>query len=452
MKLRTGIIIPFLLGFLGFVQITFVGVLALNEILLFVMAPFYLNRARKVLQLPAFRSMFLLGLAYLFSLIAADLYRETPAQDYLRGWAKIGVTLCSFIFLAPILFANKRVMLAFLIGWFLSPFASIIAYGVQWELYRFYIGAPISAASFLAVGYAHRYLRKAGHFLPLLASGMAFLQSCRSLAGITLIALLGNWLGARRKTLQPSGKHYTASGKARLIFMFLFFCLAGLGIMELYNYAAPRGFLGEGPLKTYEMQTAPSRSGKFTFLSGRWDSLYTWPKIFESPIIGHGSWAKDFNYVMSRASELGMNPVMVAIPGEYGLIPAHSHISSGWLDAGIFGGIFWIIALWRAVRLLVNGRTAFIGRLAPLMTFLLVSFAWDLVFSPYGAERRLWNGFMLAWIAWTETQIRHVRYKAIQPGTRCNSQPQQASKSYVEQLWKPRKLNRAEGDNPYHLL
>jgi hypothetical protein len=104
-----------------------------------------------------------------------------------------------------------------------------------------------------------------------------------------------------------------------------------------------------------------------------------------------------------------MDPVAVAIPGEYELIPAHSHISGGWLEAGIFGGIFWIIALVRAVRTLVNGSTAFIGQLAPLMTFLLVFFAWDLIFSPYGAERRLWNGFMLAWIAWAETQMHHMR-------------------------------------------
>jgi hypothetical protein len=409
-KLRTEIIIPFLLGFLGFVRITLVGVLALNEILLFVIAPFYLNRARRVLQLPAFRSMSLLGLAYLFSLIAADLYRDTPAHDFLRGWAKIGVTLCSFIFLAPILFANKRVMLAFLIGWFLSPFASIIAYGVQWELYKFYIGAPISAASFLAVDYAyHRYLRKAAHFLPLLASGMAFLQNCRSLAGVTLIAQIANLLTIRQKSRHANGDHSTASGKARLIFMFLFFCLAGLGLVELYNHAAPRGFLGEGPLKTYEMQTRLSRSGKFTFLSGRWDHLYTWPKIFESPIIGYGSWAKDIDYVVSRAKDLGMNPAMLRIEGEYGLVIAHSHITAGWLEAGIFGGIFWIIALWRAVRLLVNGSTASYGRLAPLMTFLLVGFVWDLFFSPYAGERRLWSGFMLAWIAWTETQMHRVR-------------------------------------------
>jgi hypothetical protein len=408
-KTRAKIVMPFLLGFLVFVRIPVVGALALNEILLFVMAPFYLNRARRVVQFRAFRSIFLLGLAYLFSLIAADLYRETPAQDYLRGWAKIGITLCSFLFLIPILSANRQGLLFFLIGWFLSPLASIITYGVQWELYKFYIGAPISAASFLAVGYAARYLKKAGHFLPLLASCVAILQNCRALAGITLIALIGDWLVARRNRLQSSGKNYTTLIKMRLIFRFLLFCLAGFGIMELYNYVAPRGYLGEWPLKTYEMQTRLSPSGKFTFLTGRWDALYTWPKIFESPVIGYGSWPKDIDYVVSRARELGMDPVAVAIPGEYELIPAHSHISGGWLEAGIFGGIFWIIALVRAVRTLVNGSTAFIGQLAPLMTFLLVFFAWDLIFSPYGAERRLWNGFMLAWIAWAETQMHHMR-------------------------------------------
>ncbi len=408
MKLITEIAIPFLLGILGFMRIEVVGVLALNEILLLVIAPFYLNRARRVLRLPAFRSMFLWGLAYLFSLIVADLYRDTPAHDFLRGWAKIGITLCSFIFLVPILFANKRALLGFLIGWFLSPFASIIAYGVQWELYKFYIGPPISVASFLAVGYAHRYLRKVTHFTPFLASGMALLQNCRSLAGTTLLAQIANLLAIRQKSRHAGGDHSTASGKARLIFMYLFFLLAGLGILEFYRYAVVRGFMGEEAQTKYEMETAFNRSGGFTPLVGRWDHLYTWPKIFESPIIGYGSWAKDIDYVVSRAKELGMNPAMLRIEGEYGLVPAHSHITAGWLEAGIFGGIFWIVALWRTIKLLVNGSTASIGRLAPLMTFLLVGFVWDLLFSPYAGERRLWSGFMVAWIAWTDTQMHRV--------------------------------------------
>ena len=406
MNLITEIAIPFLLGILGFIEIELVGKLAMNEILLLVISPFYLNRAFRVLKLPAFRSMFLLGLIYLFSLIAADLYRHTPPQDFLRGWAKLGLTLISFILLVPILFDNIRALPAFIIGWFLSPFASIIAYGVQWELYKFYIGAPISAASFLVVGYAHRYLRKTTHSMPFLASGMALLQNCRSLAGITMIAQISNLLTIHQKSRQDNDGHYTASGKARSIFIFLIFCLAGLGIMEIYKYAVTQGFLGDRMLTTYEMQTAYSSSGEFSFLSARWDNLYTWPKIFESPIIGYGSWAKDIDYIVSRSNEIGINPAMVAIAGEYGLIQTHSHITAGWLEAGIFGGIFWIIALWRTIKLLVNGNTSLYGRLAPLMAFLLVNFAWDLVFSPYGGGRRFWNGFMLALIAWTETQIR----------------------------------------------
>lgn len=407
MNLITEIAIPFLLGILGFIKIDVVGALALNEILLLVISPFYLNRALRVLQLPAFRSTFLLGLAYLFSLIAADLYRDTPSQDHLRGWAKLGVTLFSFILLVPILFDNKRALPAFIIGWFLSPFASIIAYGVQWNLYKFYIGGPISTATFLVVGYAHRYLRKATHFMPFLAAGMAFLQNCRSLAGITIIAQIANLLAIRQKSRCDSYEHYTASGKARSIFIFLFFCLLVLGTIEIYKYTVVRGFWGEESQTKYEMESL--REG-FFLLTVRSDHYYTWPKIFESPIIGYGSWAKDIDYVISRANELGINPAAVVDPlaraGEYGLIQTHSHVTAGWLEAGIFGGIFWIIALWRTIKLLVSGGMASIGRLAPLMTFFLVGFAWDVLFSPYGGSNRLWSGFMLALIAWTETQIR----------------------------------------------
>jgi hypothetical protein len=51
------------------------------------------------------------------------------------------------------------------------------------------------------------------------------------------------------------------------------------------------------------------------------------------------------------------------------------------------------------------------GRIAPLMRYLLIAFVWDLVFSPYGAERRVLNGFMIAWLVSMEIQLRLNRQR-----------------------------------------
>jgi hypothetical protein len=419
MKGITELALPFLLGVLSFVRLPLVGALGLDEILFLLIAPFYLNRVLSVLRLPAFRSMFLLGLGYFLSLIIADIYRDTPTEDFIRGWARVGITLSSFILLAPILFDKARAVPAFLIGWCLSSLGSVLIKGAQIDdmsyLYKMHIGASVSAAAFLAVGYSRGPLRRAARFLPLLAGGIAFLLNCRSLAGVTLLTHAVNTVAADRNfnvkdALRP------AKTKARVALVIVLVCSAGLGIFQFYKYAVAQGFLGEGPRETYEMQIASSQSGQFTVLVGRWDQLYTWPKIMESPIIGHGSWAKDFDYVMSRAGELGMDPALVGVEEQKGLVPAHSHITGGWLEAGILGGIFWIIALWRAMRLVIREDTVLFRRLAPLMTFLLMRFAWDVLFSPYGGAGRLWSGFMLAWIAWTETQTHSAENGAIDAG------------------------------------
>jgi hypothetical protein len=345
-------------------------------------------------RLPSFRSVLIFGGLYLLGQVTSDLYRSTPAEDLLRGWAKIGVTLVCVVFFAALMEWRRNVCLAFVLGSLASPLLSLMMYGQTMELYKFYIGLPISGLCFLLVDRVRGALRPAIVLLPLVAAAVAFLQNCRALAAVTLLSfsvVQFRWIVPKAAQLS----RWKLAGGA---------ILAGIlayGILEFYTFAAPRGYLGVAALEKFESQTV--RTGTFTLFSGRSEIHYVAPKILESPVIGHGSWAKDFDYVAERASALGENAAfyLSGDTGSHGLIPSHSHIFGAWLEAGILGAVFWCLIAWRAGRVVVASMTTNY-EVSPLFVFCIVGFLWDIFFSPYGGERRTWNGFLIAWFVWTE--------------------------------------------------
>ncbi|MHA1112875.1 MAG: hypothetical protein ACTSRY_00005, partial [Alphaproteobacteria bacterium] len=103
----------------------------------------------------------------------------------------------------------------------------------------------------------------------------------------------------------------------------------------------------------------------------------------DSPFIGHGSWAKDPYYASLL---LQYRPELTSVY-ESGLIPTHSFLFGAWVEAGVVGAIFWLW-IW-----ILNARA--LGRvftirepLVPLFGLIGIVMAWDIIFSPYGAERR----------------------------------------------------------------
>jgi len=65
-----------------------------------------------------------------------------------------------------------------------------------------------------------------------------------------------------------------------------------------------------------------------------------------------------------------------------------------WVESGLLGGICWIYFLvltFRAVLRLGYVRPHF----APLYSYLLVWFLWDILYSPFGSVNRLWAAFLI---------------------------------------------------------
>ena len=108
----------------------------------------------------------------------------------------------------------------------------------------------------------------------------------------------------------------------------------------------------------------------------------------DSPIIGHGSWAKNREYV-SRIYELERYGYDITyFASEEGLIPTHSHLMSGWVESGLMGAIFWfwlLVLIFRVMSNLYMVREP----LSPLVTFVGFLMLWDILFSPFGAARRV---------------------------------------------------------------
>ncbi len=371
----------FLLPAVSFVQITVIGQLIVTEVLAALMLP-WLWGAKDRLRLPKW--FLLLWGGWLVSQVATDLVMQTPLVDYARGWAAILFTLTDVAAVLVLVSTPRRARLfAFglavtgILGYFIAP--NIYAAGDPW---KWAFAAPIGFT--LAAALSGRR----GARTPLLSVAafasfgvLNLLLGFRNLGGVSLLAsayLLLNMLAGRRQSVaRPSLVRAAAGG--------LFCVIAALGILQGYDWAASQGLLGTSAQAKYFEQSGSLGA----LIGGRPEILVTSQAILDSPILGHGSWAKDFRYaelLTTRLASLGYE--MGGGPGDVGLIPAHSYLMGSWVWAGFLGGLFWIAILLLAGWLLLNLYAVQLD-LAPLIVFSTALLLWNIVFSPYGNSARL---------------------------------------------------------------
>jgi hypothetical protein len=129
---------------------------------------------------------------------------------------------------------------------------------------------------------------------------------------------------------------------------------------------------------------------------GRAEILTSPRAILDSPILGHGSWAKDPKYVeLQRQGLIELGVPNGNAPTDPYLIPTHSYLLGSWVWAGLGGGLFWLAVAALALWLMAN---LFAVRLAlhPLIVFSTTLMLWNIAFSPYGNTQRLFATFSIA--------------------------------------------------------
>ena len=332
--------------------------------------------------------LIVLGSFWLISQIVTDVVRHTVFADYARGWSNIGLTLVSFCVLCTLLYGRPRrfvivgwgLVLADLISFFFLPDDLAIDY--PW---KFGLSGPVTLAVALLASRQGIGPRQQTMMMGTLGI-LNILLGARSIGGISLtVALyLGLTQFMRKKTV---GK--TKMKTSLKVAVAISIAIGTFGIFWVYQYAALSGILGTDARDKYEEQS----SGRYgVLLGGRTELLSTIPAIIDSPILGHGSWAKDPVYLIAEQQALallGYRGAGKLSPEDLkeGLIPAHSYLLGAWVNAGIIGAVFWGWVWLLTVKALVRIYPG-AARLLPLMAYFGFSLLWDILFSPFGLDRR----------------------------------------------------------------
>jgi len=190
--------------------------------------------------------------------------------------------------------------------------------------------------------------------------------------------------------------------------------LAAVAVFGIYLCAADSGILGQTAKAEYEEQSAGDYG---VVLGGRSAILGSMPAIYDSPILGHGSWARDPIYVLAQLEAMAAmgyeNTSEIQNEElEEGYVPAHSYLFGAWVEAGVVGAIFWGWVWVLGAKALLRVYSSNIV-LLPLVAFCVISLAWDNLFSPFGAEMRILVPYYLV-ILMTHLEMAPLKLASIE--------------------------------------
>ncbi len=376
------------------IEVPGLGTIYLAELCLIGLFPVLVVMRGKALLSKPLVVILMLGLVYFGAQIITDVFRETPFGDYARGWSRILFLLLSFVSCYLLIGGNRARILCYAGG---------LAVGSTIHLL---IHNPLSA-----IGWKFGFAGSTTTLLLMSFVLVPVLRSPSSLVGPMILAALGvfsafmdfrSWGGVlmlsaaflsvpavlRLFGLRPKPLSY-----GRMLVVGCLLMATGFGALKVYGSAAQSGLLGEKSRDKYETQSALGDVG--ILLGGRNESLVTVQAIMDSPLIGHGSWAKDRYYAELKQLMLyRLGFTNRFIPPENDLIPTHSHLLGAWVEAGAGGALFWfgiLMLIMASLRRLYASDDP----MRPYLVFLMFLFIWDILFSPFGAQRRLTNGFLL---------------------------------------------------------
>jgi hypothetical protein len=360
------------------------GRLYLAEVvlLLFLGPLLWRHQGSGVAPIPA--AFVVLGSLWLDGQVATDIFRATPLHDIARGWAKIAFTIANFAALY-LIFENRarRFVLfgyGFAVGLVLhflvnpGPFATAdhwkFGYGYSFTL----IFVLLASTRFAARWRFARSGLLAG------AGGLNLLHDYRSLAGVCVLAAVYS------ATAEFRGREHTRSpirfSARRAVALAALFIAVGLSFVSVYGHLASAGALGASASQKYAAQA----SGSFGMLTrGRPEILVSSRAVLDSPLLGHGSWAKDPKYLELQIGA-GVQPSPSTL--SQGLIPTHSYLMGAWVEAGLLGTPIWVWTLFLVAGVLARLYRCD-GQLVPLTAFAAFALGWNVLFSPYGSFERI---------------------------------------------------------------
>jgi hypothetical protein len=386
-----------MLGFTGTFTVQLVGSLPVAEIIVIMIAPVLILLQRRRIFKPGFLIIYCLMGLWLLGQIITDIYRQTPTLDWMRGVAAITFFGLDLACISALLQGSSSRKVVFFFGYAVG---SMVSSQLQSEeAYDFWKFGISYGTMMIAILISCYFYRKRQYVIAGLIIGANILPNLffnyRSpiLFILVVMALVLPMIPERVLRFRLLPRPGTAARTAVLAGIVLSTSLLS---ERLVHWATVRGLAGEEAQEKNLMQEQ-LKGGML--LNARPEILVSSLAVKDSPILGHGSWAKDYRYVEllnDMQIENGISPGSLYGGSEEwnGIIPAHSHLMGSWVWAGILGAIFWVYVFWLVARgIVVVSNT--LPPLAPFYAWLLVWYAWAIPFSPFGSIDRLQEGAVL---------------------------------------------------------
>ncbi len=314
--------------------------------------------------------------------ILSDLAAGSGSNDALRGAVRVLILGINLIAICAL--ANNRVdrMLYFWAGAVVSALLSFGLYPTAYarsEPWKFGLSIPVTLGVALLVT---RFVRwrwaQIAAFLALAATNFVF--GTRSLAVVCAAAALLLLLSSRRLRRDTSWP--------RLLAISILVVVGAAFLTSAYDDLAESGQLGS----TAQAKSSMQSDGIYgSLLTGRIGAVVATQSILEDPLLGVGSYGTASVEVQSRLAsqyaDLGYGAsVEGLVDGERDF---HSQLLGMIGENGLLAAPFWVAV----AVLLVRGAARVVTvphRFTPFVSLLIALGGWDLLFSPFGADKRLW--------------------------------------------------------------
>jgi hypothetical protein len=382
-------------------KVRVIGNLPLAEILFLPLMPILVFIEGRQMIRPTMRPLLILLGVWLVGQIVTDVYRGTVFFDWARGDANIIFFGIDLLALIALLGRSESRKVIFVLG---ISFGHLLAMKFQpvkgSQSWKFGPGPAVNMLVVLCICY---FLRRRNYAVVLLLlisiSAVNVIENFRSIVLFLFItaALTVPIIPERVGRLRLLPKPGTSGRIFALAALALGAGGAALGVIEL---ATKSGLLGEAQQRKNESQ-AKSPGG--ILIGGRPEILVSSRAIIDSPILGHGSKAKDPRYVEmlndleQRYGITETSPDTIEANSE-GAIPSHSFLLDTWVSAGVLGAVFWIYLLQPAFKAILRVpllQTA----LAPLYAYVLVTLIWNIFFSSFAGLSRVLAAFAIVILA-----------------------------------------------------
>jgi hypothetical protein len=377
----------------GFVYATDLATVAL--------LPFAFLKIRRIRTHPR-AGLILIAVALWFAFaVVTDLYRDVRPEDFLRGWAKIAMFGTTLFVLVALTDLRVGRLAAYFSGLATAVVLIVLIRPDPWQVgepWKFGLGlcGGVLASAFAAFGpKLIPIIPKPIFQLPMLGlAAICLVSNARSMFGTLAISsflcIAFPILGSLLRQLRTNVARWLVIGTLGVV--------VATGSIALYSGLAAGGVLGADAQQKYFDQTGGGSSN--IFVGGRPESIVAFQAIADSPLIGHGSWAKDTEYRIMLVSMSHLRGIPAIYDPRAGMdIPSHSYFTQAWVEHGVGGALFWLIVVFTSIQSVMRALRSQPDE-APIYVYSLFTLLWAIFFSPFGQDTRFFAAAEICLILW----------------------------------------------------